>query len=142
MSISDSLAAVLTRRQLLIVLDNCEHVLAAVAELCGALLPAADDIRILATSREPVGVAGETRYRLAPLTLPGGPGQPVGACLRGQVTAVLLGEGCGDVRVSMHGLVLSARAGTSRRSTPRLRRRRRRRAEARLPLLRAADAGG
>jgi non-specific serine/threonine protein kinase len=73
MSISDSLAAVLTRRQLLIVLDNCEHVLAAVAELCGALLPAADDIRILATSREPVGVAGETRYRLAPLTLPGGP---------------------------------------------------------------------
>ena len=53
------------------VLDNCEHVLAVVAELCGALLAAADDMRILATSREPVGVSGESRYRLAPLPLPG-----------------------------------------------------------------------
>ena len=61
----------LARRQLLLVLDNCEHVIAAVAELCGALLPAADDVRILATSREPVGVAGEARYRLPPLGLPG-----------------------------------------------------------------------
>ena len=79
MSMSESLAAVLARRQLLIVLDNCEHVLAAVADLCAALLLAADDIRILATSREPVGVAGETRYRLAPLTLPGGPAG-IGSC--------------------------------------------------------------
>jgi predicted ATPase len=72
-SILHSLTAVLARRQLLIVLDNCEHVLPAVAELCGALLPVADDARILATSREPVGVAGESRYRLAPLALPGDP---------------------------------------------------------------------
>ena len=43
-------------------------------ELCGALLPAADDVRILATSREPVGVAGEARYRVPPLGLPG-PGE-------------------------------------------------------------------
>jgi predicted ATPase/DNA-binding CsgD family transcriptional regulator len=62
---------VLAGRQLLLVLDNCEQVIAPVAELCGALLPAADDVRILATSREPVGVAGETRYRLPPLGLPG-----------------------------------------------------------------------
>ena len=67
---SGSLAAVLARRQLLLVLDNCEHVVAAVAGLCGALLPAADDVRVLATSREPVGVAGEARYRLPPLALP------------------------------------------------------------------------
>ena len=73
MSVPDSLAAVLAPRQLLMVLDNCEHVLAVVAELCGALLPAADDMRILATSREPVGVSGESRYRLAPLPLPGDP---------------------------------------------------------------------
>jgi predicted ATPase/DNA-binding CsgD family transcriptional regulator len=45
-------------------------VIGVVAELCGALLPAADDIRILATSREPVGVAGEARYRVPPLGLP------------------------------------------------------------------------
>jgi predicted ATPase/DNA-binding CsgD family transcriptional regulator len=70
MSIAVSLGAVLARQQLLLVLDNCEHVTGAVAELCGALLPAADDMRILATSREPVGVAGEARYRVAPLSLP------------------------------------------------------------------------
>jgi predicted ATPase/class 3 adenylate cyclase/DNA-binding CsgD family transcriptional regulator len=66
----ESLAAVMARQQLLLVLDNCEHVLGATAELCAALLPAADDVRILATSREPLGVAGEARYRLPPLTLP------------------------------------------------------------------------
>ena len=68
--VADSLAAVLARQQLLLVLDNCEHVIAAVAGLCGGLLSAADDVRMLATSREPVGVAGETRYRLPPLALP------------------------------------------------------------------------
>ena len=51
-------------------LDNCEHVIDAAAELCGRLLLGADDIRVLATSREPLQIAGEARYRLAPLTLP------------------------------------------------------------------------
>src|SRR5580693_9185909 len=68
--VPDVLAGVLASRQLLLVLDNCEHVIAAVAGLCGALLPAADDVRVLATSREPVGVSGEARYRLPPLALP------------------------------------------------------------------------
>jgi predicted ATPase/DNA-binding CsgD family transcriptional regulator len=70
MSIADSLAGVLAREQVLLVLDNCEHVIGAAAELCGALLSATDDVRILATSREPVGVAGEARYRVPPLSLP------------------------------------------------------------------------
>ena len=64
-SISESLLAVVGRQQLLLVLDNCEHILAATAELCGSVLPAADEVRILATSREPIGVAGEARYRAA-----------------------------------------------------------------------------
>ena len=59
---SQALAEVLSRRQLLLVLDNCEHILDATAELCGSLLPAADDVTVLATSREPIGIAGETRY--------------------------------------------------------------------------------
>jgi predicted ATPase/DNA-binding CsgD family transcriptional regulator len=71
MSIVDALAERLSRQQLLLVLDNCEHVLDAAAELCEALLASADDIRILATSREPLGLADEARYRLPPLTLPG-----------------------------------------------------------------------
>ena len=51
------LARALARRQLLLVLDNCEHVIGAAAELCAGLLAACDDVRVLATSREPLAVA-------------------------------------------------------------------------------------
>ncbi len=61
---ADALARVLARQQLLLVLDNCEHLIGAAAGLCAGLLPAADDVRILATSREPLRIAGEARYRL------------------------------------------------------------------------------
>ena len=67
---ADALARVLARQQLLLMLDNCEHVLGAAAELCAGLLAGCDDVRVLATSREPLRVAGEARYRLAPLALP------------------------------------------------------------------------
>jgi predicted ATPase/DNA-binding CsgD family transcriptional regulator len=67
---ADALARALARQQLLLVLDNCEHVIGAAAVLCAGLLLACDDVRVLATSREPLRVAGEARYRLAPLTLP------------------------------------------------------------------------
>jgi predicted ATPase/DNA-binding CsgD family transcriptional regulator len=67
---ADALARALARRQLLLVLDNCEQVIGAAAELCGRLLLGADDVRVLATSREPLRIAGEVRYRLGPLTLP------------------------------------------------------------------------
>jgi predicted ATPase/DNA-binding CsgD family transcriptional regulator len=78
--IVDALATRLARQQLLLVLDNCEHVLDAVAHFCATVLLSADDIRILATSREPLGLPEEARYRLPPLALPGpedpdGPGR-------------------------------------------------------------------
>ena len=67
---AEAVARVLARQQLLLVLDNCEHVIGAAAELCAGLLAACDDVRVLATSREPLRVAGEAGYRLAPLALP------------------------------------------------------------------------
>jgi predicted ATPase/DNA-binding CsgD family transcriptional regulator len=78
---AEVLARVLARQQLLLVLDNCEHVIGAAAELCAGLLAACDDVRVLATSREPLAVAGEARYRLGPLALPSGadPGDAGGA---------------------------------------------------------------
>jgi predicted ATPase/DNA-binding CsgD family transcriptional regulator len=72
---ADAVARVLGRQQQLLVLDNCEHVIGAAAELCAGLLAACDDVRVLATSREPLAAAGEARYRLAPLSLPV-PGDP------------------------------------------------------------------
>ena len=73
----EALARVLGRRQMLLVLDNCEHVIGAVAELCATLAAACDDLRILTTSREPLRIAGEATYRLAPLALPD-PADPAG----------------------------------------------------------------
>src|SRR6185503_9031381 len=60
----------LATRDLLIVLDNCEHLIAAAAELVEAVLRAAPKVRIIATSREPLNVPGETSWRVPSLTLP------------------------------------------------------------------------
>ena len=65
-----TLTAFLRSRHLLLILDNCEHVVAACARLAEALLRAAPHLRILASSREPLGIAGETAWPLPPLSLP------------------------------------------------------------------------
>ncbi|MCW5889442.1 MAG: hypothetical protein KIT14_02715 [bacterium] len=54
----------------LVVLDNCEHVLPACAEVADALLRAAPGVTLLATSREPLGVSGEVTWRIPSLDLP------------------------------------------------------------------------
>jgi non-specific serine/threonine protein kinase len=57
-------------RSMVLVLDNCEHLLWACTTLAGMLLRAAPGLHILATSREALGVAGERRYRVPPLSVP------------------------------------------------------------------------
>ena len=69
-SASSRLARVLERRELLVVLDNCEHVLAAAAELTGELVGRDCAGRVLTTSREPLGVPGETTWRIPSLSVP------------------------------------------------------------------------
>jgi predicted ATPase/DNA-binding SARP family transcriptional activator len=61
------LATALRDQHLLLVLDNCEHVLAPVADLVTGLLRAAPGLRVLATSREPLGVPGERLEAVPPL---------------------------------------------------------------------------
>jgi predicted ATPase/class 3 adenylate cyclase len=61
-------------KSLLLVLDNCEHVLAGCAEVADRLLRTCPQLRILATSREPLDVAGETAWRVPSLPVPG-PGE-------------------------------------------------------------------
>jgi len=57
-------------RRLLIILDNCEHVIDATARLCEVLLAGTKHVRLVATSREPLRIAGEWIHRVAPLGLP------------------------------------------------------------------------
>ncbi|MBO2464252.1 ATP-binding protein [Actinomadura violacea] len=63
----DRLAAALADRPLLLVLDNCEQVVDAVAALAGRLLAACPGLRVLATSREPLGITGENLWPVRPL---------------------------------------------------------------------------
>ncbi len=66
----DRLADALAARQLILVLDNCEHLVGSVAWLAGRVLAQAPGVRILATSREPLGVTGETLCPVPSLQLP------------------------------------------------------------------------
>jgi len=61
----------LKRKQLLLILDNCEHVIQAAAGLAAAILEASPLVRIVATSRQALGIGGEFVYRLPSLALPG-----------------------------------------------------------------------
>src|ERR1035438_299077 len=66
-----TLTEALRARQLLLILDTCEHVVEACAELVQRLLAGCAGLRVIATSREPLRVRGETVWRVPPLALPG-----------------------------------------------------------------------
>jgi predicted ATPase/class 3 adenylate cyclase len=66
---ADVLAAV-REREMLLVFDNCEHVIDSASELVAALLASCPSIRVIATSRAPLNVAGEVRFHVPPLSLP------------------------------------------------------------------------
>jgi predicted ATPase/class 3 adenylate cyclase/DNA-binding CsgD family transcriptional regulator len=68
-STMDTLTRFLADRQMLVVLDNCEHLLDASAALVNALLATAARLTLLATSREPIGVPGEVSWRVPSLSL-------------------------------------------------------------------------
>jgi predicted ATPase/DNA-binding SARP family transcriptional activator len=66
----DRLAAGLAGKRLLLLLDNCEHVIDAAARLADRLLADCPGVRVLATSREPLGITGETLWPVESLALP------------------------------------------------------------------------
>jgi predicted ATPase/transcriptional regulator with XRE-family HTH domain len=66
----DTLLGFLRRKRLLLVLDNCEHLIEACAALAARLLAVCPDLSILATSREPLQIAGEHRRPIRPLDVP------------------------------------------------------------------------
>jgi predicted ATPase/DNA-binding SARP family transcriptional activator len=78
---TDRLAFALAEREMLLVLDNCEHLVGAAATLVERLLGEAPGLRVLATSREPLAITGEVRRPVEPLPLPP-PDADVRAALR------------------------------------------------------------
>jgi len=70
LGVVDALRAFVRERRLLLILDNCEHVLQACAELAKQLLQAGAGLRILTSSRDVLQIAGETVYALPTLTVP------------------------------------------------------------------------
>jgi predicted ATPase/class 3 adenylate cyclase len=84
----DALLDALAPQDILIVLDNCEHLIGACAKIADAIVARCPRVRLLATSREPLGIGGETIYRVPSLSLPG-PGQ-AGPAAAGSSDAVAL----------------------------------------------------
>ena len=92
---ADRLIAAIRERELLVILDNCEHVIESAAAFAHRVLGECRRVRILATSREPLGITGEALWRAGPLALPepdAGPGEieasPAVALLRDRAGAV------------------------------------------------------
>src|SRR5215831_12952593 len=86
---AETLADYLAGRQLLLVLDNCEHLVDAVAKLADQLLRAAAALRVLATSREALNIDGEIALPVPPLPVPEA-GQPLTAAELGLFPAARL----------------------------------------------------
>ncbi len=70
-TVTESLVEFLRPASLLLVLDNCEHLVSASAHLADAVVRACPSVRIMVTSREPLAIPGELTYRIPPLSLPG-----------------------------------------------------------------------
>jgi predicted ATPase/DNA-binding SARP family transcriptional activator len=68
--VADGLIAAIREREALLILDNCEHVIEAAAKFADRVLGECRRLRILATSREPLGITGEALWLVEPLALP------------------------------------------------------------------------
>ncbi|HLN60887.1 MAG TPA: tetratricopeptide repeat protein, partial [Symbiobacteriaceae bacterium] len=67
---AEGVAAQLASRRVLLLLDNCEHLITAAARLASTLLLACPQVQLIATSREPLGIAGETVWPVPTLAVP------------------------------------------------------------------------
>src|SRR3984957_19514573 len=94
---TDRLIAAIREREALLILDNCEHVIESAAVFAHRVLGECQRLRILATSREPLGITGEALWVVEPLALP-------------EEDA-----GSADIEASPAGQLLRARAGEVRR---------------------------
>ena len=86
----ERIAAALGSKQIMLVLDNCEHVIDAAAEMVEALLHANPTARVIATSREPLRAESEHLYRVSPLAVPAEDAQALEDLLRHGAVALFV----------------------------------------------------
>jgi len=103
----DRLIAAIRERETLVILDNCEHVINAAAAFSHRVLGECQRLRILATSREPLGITGEALWQVEPLALPArnaAPGEiesaPAVQLLRDRARAVRRDLAAGEATLS------------------------------------------
>jgi predicted ATPase/DNA-binding SARP family transcriptional activator len=109
--VADGLIAAIREREALLILDNCEHVIEAAAKFANRVLGECRRLRILATSREPLGITGEALWQVEPLALPEGDASP--GEIASSPAVRLLRDRAGAVRKDLgadeHTLVTMAR---------------------------------
>ena len=99
----DGLIAAIREREALLILDNCEHVIESAAAFADRVLGECRRLRILATSREPLGITGEALWQTEPLALPSaGPGASPGE-IESSPAIRLLRDRAGAVRKDLGG---------------------------------------
>ena len=96
----DTLVEAVSGRSLLVLLDNCEHVIDGCAKLADALLRGCPNLTLLATSREPLGIDGECVYRVPSMGTPGG-GDDAGTIRASEAVRLL------EDRTAAQGIVLA-----------------------------------
>ena len=87
-----TLVRALATKRVLLVLDNCEHVVAGAAQVAVAIVHGAPNVKILASSRQALGVRGEEVYRLAPLDVPAANASSSAAAVRTSPAVALFVE--------------------------------------------------
>ena len=86
----DTLLDALELQYVLIVLDNCEHLIEACADVANAILLRCPRVHLMATSREPLGIGGETIYRVPSLSLPNAEGGDISAAEQSDAVALFV----------------------------------------------------
>ncbi|HYN96225.1 MAG TPA: AfsR/SARP family transcriptional regulator, partial [Pilimelia sp.] len=95
---ADRLAGALRGRHLLLVLDNCEHLVESVAALLAGLLPVAPGLRVLATSQAPLELAGEVLWEVPPLGVPDDAGADPQRLARASAVALFVARAAASSR--------------------------------------------
>jgi predicted ATPase/class 3 adenylate cyclase len=103
---AEVLGDALEPQEILIILDNCEHLISAAAKVTDAIAHRCPRVHVLATSREPLGIGGEVIYRVPSLSLPDAEDGELGSVLSSDAVALFVD------RAAAHGVELATAGGS------------------------------